>query len=254
MWTRALLKKNGKVAFLRNYWTCVVTSWLAALLCGGIGLGYNYNISEEELKSVLENTSVYDLIAQIPNDIKMMFLTAATIGLIVGLCMNFLVSNVATVGHVRYYLENREHKTGVGQLFYGFQNGRYGKTVSTMFLRNLYILGWSFLLLIPGLVKSYAYSMVPYILAENPSLDRKRVFELSEQMMNGHKWEAFELSLSFTGWILLGSVSGGMINIFYTQPYVTATFVEFYSALKAEARMKGIIQEGELSDRLFLEE
>lgn len=254
MWTRVLLKKNGKEAFLRNYWTCVLVSALAALLCGGIGLSSNYSVSEEELKSVLESNSIYDLIAQIPSHIMTLFLTAMLIGLVVGLCLTFLVSNVATVGNIRYYLENREHKTNVGQLFYSFQNGRYGKTVYIMFLRSLYIFGWSLLFFIPGLIKSLAYSMVPYILAENPSLDRQRVFELSEQMMNGHKWEVFELSLSFIGWILLGAFTGGMTNLFYTQPYISATFAEFYSALKAEARMKGIIQEGELSDRLLFEE
>ena len=106
----------------------------------------------------------------------------------------------------------------------------------------------------PGIIKSYAYSMVPYILAENPELDRNRVFQLSSQMMDGHKWEAFVLSLSFIGWVLLGEFTGRLTNIFYTQPYMSATFAEFYSALKAEAKMKGILQEGELPGVLAPEE
>ena len=58
--------------------------------------------------------------------------------------------------------------------------------------------------------------------------------------------EAFELSLSFIGWIFLGALSGGLVNIFYTQPYINATFAEFYSAIKAEAKMKGVFADSEL--------
>ncbi|WP_278565501.1 DUF975 family protein [Anaerostipes caccae] len=61
----------------------------------------------------------------------------------------------------------------------------------TMFLRNLFTALWSLLLLIPGLVKSYSYSMIPYILAENPSIPRKRAFEMSRKMMDEQKMNAF---------------------------------------------------------------
>ena len=88
--------------------------------------------------------------------------------------------------------------------------------------------------------------MVRYILAVNPELDRRRVFRLSSQMMHGHKWEAFVLALSFYGWVLLGIFSGNLVTIFYVNPYIHATMAEFYSALKAEASMKGIVQAGEL--------
>ena len=246
MWTRALLKQNGKQAFLRNYWTCVLVSVIAAILTGGLGISSNYNFNQEDMTSALKGKSVYELVSAMPMHIMLYLLMAILIGLVVGICVSILVSNVVQVGHIRFYLENREHKTSVGQLFYGFQNRRYGTTVLIMFLRGLYIFGWSLLFIVPGIIKSYAYFMVPYILAENSELDRRRIFELSSKMMEGHKWEAFELSLSFIGWIFLGILTSGMTNIFYTQPYVSATFAEFYSALKAEAKMKGILQEGEL--------
>ena len=254
MWTRALLKQNGKQAFLRNYWTCVLVSAIASILIGGFGISTNYSFNQEDVVATLEGKSVYELVSTIPMHIKMLLFIAALIGLVVGICVTILVSNVIQVGHIRYYLENREHKTNVGQLFYGFQHGRYGTTVFMMFLRGLYVFGWSLLFIVPGIIKSYAYFMVPYILAENPELDRKRIFELSNEMMEGHKWEAFELSLTFIGWVFLGVLTSGMTNIFYTQPYICATFAEFYSALKAEAKMKGILQEGELPGVLPVEE
>jgi len=246
MWTRALLKENGKVAFRRNYWTCVIVSVLATFLCGGTVGGVNYNLDAEDTASMFDGTSAYEYFMQIPPYVWAIVATAIVMGTVLGLAISILVSNVAIVGRERYFLENREHKTDIGRLFYGFQGGRYSTTVLVMFLRSLYIFGWSLLFLIPGIIKSYSYMLVPYILAENTYLDRKRVFELSSQMMRGHKMEAFELSLSFIGWIFLGALSGGLVNIFYTQPYINATFAEFYSAIKAEAKMKGVFADSEL--------
>ncbi len=246
MWTRALLKENGRVAFQRNYWTCVIVSVVTVFLCGGTVGGVNYNMDLDESEMLYNDVSLHDLLMQIPPYIWVAIILGAFIGMVMGFALSILISNVVTVGCNRYFLENREHKTGVGQLFYAFQNGRYGTTVWVMFLRSLYIFGWSLLFFVPGIIKSYSYMLVPYILAENTYLDKKRVFELSSKMMRGHKMEAFELSLSFFGWILLGAFTWGLVNVFYTQPYMNATFAEFYSAIKAEAKMKGILMEGEL--------
>ena len=247
MWTRALLKQNAKVAFHRNYWSCVGVGVLTALLSGGIvignsGTGYNF----EEQTQHYGDATIGSLMAQIPPAFFVVFLLALIVGLVIGFAVSILVSNVAEVGCCRYFLENREHKTPISQVFYGFQGGRYSNTVWMMFLRMLYIFGWTLLFVIPGIVKSYSYMIVPYILAENPELDRRRVFRLSSQMMHGHKWEAFVLALSFCGWVLLGIFSGNLVTIFYVNPYIHATMAEFYSALKAEASMKGIVQAGEL--------
>lgn len=247
MWTRALLKQNAKVAFCRNYWSCVAVGALTALLSGGIaignsGTGFNF----EETAQNYGEATIENFLAQIPPVFFAIFLLATIVGLVIGLAVSILVSNVAEVGCCRYFLENREHKTPISQVFYGFQGGRYSNTVWMMFLRMLYVFGWTLLFVIPGIVKSYSYMMVPYILAENSELDRKRVFQLSSEMMQGHKMEAFVLAFSFYGWLLLGIFSGNLVTIFYVNPYIHATMAEFYSAVKAEATMKGIVQAGEL--------
>ncbi len=68
------------------------------------------------------------------------------------------------------------------------------------FGRDLYTVLWTLCLIIPGIVKSYEYKMIPYILAENPRILRKRAFEISKNMMDGEKWNAFVIDLSFIGW------------------------------------------------------
>jgi len=52
--------------------------------------------------------------------------------------------------------------------------------------------------------------------------------------MNGHKWNAFVLDLSFLGWFLLSALTFGILHIFYVGPYVQATDAELYKAVTAE--------------------
>ena len=70
--------------------------------------------------------------------------------------------------------------------------------------------------------------------------------ELSQQMMDGHKMEAFVLELSFFGWFLLSALTCGLVGIFYVNPYLDATFAEFYVAIRTESIGKGLVAEGQL--------
>lgn len=76
--------------------------------------------------------------------------------------------------------------------------------------------------------------MIPYILAENPKIERKKAFKLSKKMMKGNKWKTFILDLSFLGWELLSIFTLGLLNIFYINPYKVATTVELYEILKKQ--------------------
>ena len=98
---------------------------------------------------------------------------------------------------------------------------------------------WYLLLIIPGIVKSYAYMMVPYILAENPNIGYKRALELSDQMTYGHKLNIFVLRLSFFGWYFLG-VMCCCVGVIFVVPYENATMAELYLVLKGQAIDKEI--------------
>ena len=56
-------------------------------------------------------------------------------------------------------------------------------------------------------------------------------------MMNGHKWNAFVLDLSFLGWIILSALTMGILHIFYVGPYMDATDAELYKAIAASCRV-----------------
>lgn len=160
---------------------------------------------------------------------------------LVGIILKIFLFNVIEVGGKIFFIQNRSQTPTAGVIFDGFKNGRYMNIVKTMFLRDIQIFLWALLLIIPGVIKVYEYLMVPYILAENPTMDSKDVLSLSRKMMNGEKGEAFTLSVSFIGWILLSVFTCGLAGIFYVNPYYLATFTELYSCLKAKAYNEGYI-------------
>lgn len=138
------------------------------------------------------------------------------------------------VGYVRFFLLLAQGGPAeVGDLFSGFQGGRYGRNLGTLLLMSVMIFLWFLLLIIPGIIKSFAYAMTPYILADEDyeHLSGMDVLRESEQMMNGRKMDFFVLGLSFIGWILVIIITCGLAA-FYVSPYMSATFAEFYLEAK----------------------
>ena len=88
------------------------------------------------------------------------------------------------------------------------------------------------LFVIPGIIKSYSYRMIPYILAEDPSADMASAFNASIEMMNGHKMEVFIYDLSFIGWYILGVFTCGIAGVFYVYPYKAIADAGLYLSLK----------------------
>ena len=153
----------------------------------------------------------------------------AFIALIASLIRIF-VTNPLEIGCRGFFLRNTEEPAEMNELGVGFHP--YFHNVGALLLRDVFIALWSLLFVIPGCIKHYSYRMVPYILAENPEISGKEAITLSRQMMDGHKWNAFVLDLSFIGWAILSSVTLGLAGIFYVNPYKYCTDAELYQALK----------------------
>lgn len=121
----------------------------------------------------------------------------------------------------------------------------YLNGVGTMFVTNLFVFLWSLLLIIPGIIKSFEYVMVPYLLADNPSLPGSRAREISRMLTNGEKWNIFVLELSFLGWCLLGLLCFA-VGIFFVVPYFNATLAELYIYLRDRAIQTNMLNPAEL--------
>ncbi|MDE6956633.1 MAG: DUF975 family protein [Lachnospiraceae bacterium] len=266
-WTRAMLKGNAKKLFRKNYWVCVVAAFLLALLgngnVGGFGnigasfsqerdirdiedIGdidyfYNYNFNGDYLDRDYLDGGYFEY----ETEQKLFLIVFAVVFFCVFafiIVLSIFVFNVIEVGGKMFFIQNRSCTPPVGMIFDGFKKGRYSNIMKTMFFRSLSVFLWSLLLIIPGIIKSYEYLMVPYILAENPTMDRRDVLDLSKRMMKGQKWDAFILSLSFFGWMLLSAITCGLVGIFYVSPYYMATFTELYAFSKIKAYNEGYIR------------
>ena len=95
---------------------------------------------------------------------------------------------------------------------------------------ELLIALWSLLFIIPGIIKSFSYSMSYYILLDNPELSANEARKRSMEMMQGNKWRLFCLNFSFIGWILLSFLTFGIL-LFWVKPYMEAAKAEFYESL-----------------------
>lgn len=272
MWTRTRIKQEAKNSLRRfGYWMPLLITFLTGILTGGMSTGgtttssitteYTAEYSGElspagffafvdeffgeffhEVGAAFENFFSNPLIAMTT---VFFVVLAFIIGLVIAFGWSALVSGPVIVGKNRYFMEHRAFDSRFERLFWAFRSGRYMNTVKIMFWREVKIFLWSLLFVIPGIIKSYEYSMVPYILAENPHISCDRAFELSRQMTKGEKWKIFVLDLSFIGWRILGVLCCCVGGIFL-QPYIEATYAELYQVMREKAHGLGFSDYNEL--------
>lgn len=139
----------------------------------------------------------------------------------------------------------RSQQGDLGQsLGVGFND--FGRSIGGILWMWLFIWLWSLLLLIPGIIKAIAYSMTPYILADSKNVSATEALKLSMRMTYGYKGAIFVMGLSFLGWGILTTLTGGILAIFFTGPYVNTSFAGMYHELKMNAIAKGTIRPEEL--------
>lgn len=269
MWTRAELKSKAKFSFKRNYWKSVLISLILALIVGGGSSGssissavsnnligssdsnvtddysnddsslydgndfyddtYDGNVEDDidDLKSMADNTAGMMAIGIF----LMVFIIVFVVLMAVVILLDVFIFNPLEVGCKKYYLRNLNEPAQVGNIGYAFDHN-YKNITKTMFFRDLFTVLWTLLFIIPGIVKFYEYQMIPYLLADNPQMTKEQAFEESKRMMQGQKWKAFVLDLSFIGWNILSALTLGILGIFYVQPYMDATHAALYEALR----------------------
>jgi uncharacterized membrane protein len=169
------------------------------------------------------------------------------------------VSAPATVGYKRFFMNNRANAGKVSDLFSAFSKN-YLNVVKVMFGTGIRIFAWSLLLIIPGIIKSYEYFFVPFILAENPEISGDKARKISSQMTDGHKMDIFILSLSFIGWYFLTCIISIILAVFTCccccvgyiiaflplAGYMACTFAELYNERRDFALANNIATESEL--------
>jgi uncharacterized membrane protein len=155
---------------------------------------------------------------------------------VLGSIANFLVGAAFTLGGAWVFLRiAKGEEVSVGNIFYGFED--LWAAIKAQFFMGLFVSLWLLLLIIPGIVKTYAYSMTFFILAENKGMPVLEAITLSRKMMNGHKMDLFLLCLSFIGWFILVVITFGIAGI-WVYPYFYATLTNFYLSVKEDYMSK----------------
>ena len=230
MWNRQQVKEQAKLIMKRNYWKMFVVTLLTGILTGG------KTTIIERIQDFASNNLSYD--AQpifYSSNFQYIFYSFISVASILGILYTIFIGNVIVVGKNGYFIKNNNENPELSEIFKGFK-GNYLNVVKILFLMDLKTLLWLFLFIVPGVIKAYEYSMIPYLLAENPNLSADEAFSLSKQMTTRQKMDLFVLDLSFLGWIILGLICCG-IGILFVLPYPEATRAEVYLILKESVKI-----------------
>lgn len=252
MWSRRELKERAKNVLRGNYLKLLLVCIIVGILTGqSISNGTSNNNSyheygngdydkfEEDFKNAFTSNPIMKLFAFIFGSFFVIFI-------IVSLIFRFFISNQIYVGGIKYITEMNKYNEPepVSSLLWTLKTGNFTKVFCTMFFRDLRIFLWSMLFIIPGVIKLYEYYFISFILADNPSIDRRRAFEISKIMTDGQKMDIFILTLSFLPFTLITLFFP--ITTVFLMPYTLSTDAQLYLTVKQEVINSGMVYADEL--------
>lgn len=218
---------------------------------GDIELGHSQGILAEIVNKRASGSFIASLagvILNITNSPSTSGIILMILALIFIAFESIFVSEAYRIVYTRVYLESRIYKrVNFSSFLYLIRTGTWIKS-SLAYLRvriNLFL--WCFTI-VGGIIKYYAYFLVRFILAENPTLSGSEAMKLSERMMKGHKFEVFKLGLSFIGWDILAAFTGNLLTILFVQPYREGAYAEYYARIRELAKQNAIPGAEKLTD------
>ena len=270
---RKQLKQTGKDLFKKNYWYSVVVAFLMAFTGTSSSPSFNFSFNT----SGSENSSFEGLFGNgssnaffdeffgggnldaffdefIQEPIAIVFFIILISVIVVASVLGYFVFNSFKCGGIRYFLKSRKNQpVQIHEVFENLKDKTNINIAKVTFSRDVSVFLWTLLFIVPGVIKSYEYWAIDYILAVRPDIDKDEAKRLSKTIMDGNKAELFVLGLSFLGWIFLSVFTMGLLNIFYLNPYMQATFVEFFSDIRLQALAMGKITPNDIPDYEFIE-
>ena len=169
------------------------------------------------------------LISLIPEILTYIDLESATIAILVQI-ISLIIAGPIAIGQCKLFinLSNNENPK-FSDVWFGF--GNILKALGVTLLIGIAVSIGTIFFIIPGIIISFMYSQVYYIMAENPDISVLDCLRESARIMKGHKMELFILELSFLGWIILTALTCGIAGL-YVLPYYSATLANFYLKIK----------------------
>ncbi len=157
---------------------------------------------------------------------------------VIGLCISVFyriyIVNVLPVINRRLFLEGRVYaKLPLDRLVYLMRIRKQMHVAFVKLVKSIILTVMNFTV-VGGIYFYYAYYLVDYILAENPTISLKDALSLSRNMMKGHKFECFKWKFSMAGWYILDVCTFGISAIFYSNMYRMSVMCEFYTLRRKE--------------------
>lgn len=141
-----------------------------------------------------------------------------------------LVGGPLTLGYVGFMIGIfRRKNPAATDVLQGFEY--FIKALMLMVITNVFVALWSLLFVIPGIIAAFRYSMVFYIMKDNPDMGVMEIIAESKRMMTGNKMKFFLLQLSFIGWVLVSILTFGL-GFIVLLPYAFSSFVGFYEVAR----------------------
>jgi uncharacterized membrane protein len=149
---------------------------------------------------------------------------------IINLIEGILIGGPIAYGLSLLYLSiSRNQEATLPQIFEGF--GKWARYAATYLWILLFVVLWTLLLIVPGIIAAYSYSQTYFILVDDETISPRDALRKSKEMMKGNKWKLFCLGLRFIGWGLLSILTLG-IGFLWLIPYARTSFAKFYEDIK----------------------
>lgn len=259
MFNRKVFKSRAKEVLKTTYWSTLGIIILYMLI-SGVASG----IYSLRLQRLVINTG---------DTAQLLALSGVLIvSNLLFIAISIFILEPISIGLYKFMIDSaRSNKTDIGALGYCFRSN-YKNIVAVLLMKNLVILAYvlvpiiiaatvviglflsgilsgdistlamvlSFVAsaaLVPAIIKSYDYLLVPYILADNADASWRDSLSKSKQMMRGNRWAAFVMQLSFIGWMLLGMLACS-IGIIFVAPYVNAAEAQMYLELSGQSKIE----------------
>ena len=171
-----------------------------------MNMGYSYNVGVDSYSTVYNSMPAYSPLSGI---------------------YSLLVTGAMDLGLTLFFLAMfRRQIVGIGDVFLGFE--RYGKALGLFLFQGLFVVLWSLLFIVPGIIAAIRYSQAFFILADDPNKGIRQCMDESKMMMRGNKAKYFCMSLSFIGWAILASIPAGVLSgiseALYLSGFMTVLF------------------------------
>lgn len=157
-------------------------------------------------------------------------ITSAVIAAVPGIG-TLILSGPMTFGLAYVLLKQARDRQSmnIGDIFCGFKSD-FGGLFLINLMTSIFVFLWALLLVIPGIIMGYAYSMAYYVKVDNPEYDWRQCIKGSKELMRGHKWQLFVLDLSFIGWAIVCLFTFG-IGYLWLIPYMQVSRTQFYNSI-----------------------